>query len=95
MFSENNYKFFLLTVDCYSNRIFTTPLKSKNGPEVAEALRSAFDQLGVQIHVFETDRGSEFTGRASKALYKEKKIVFKPKYPPNKVMHKHSSKICK
>ena len=85
MFSENNYKFFLLVVDCFSNRIFTTPLRTKSGKEVTEALKSSFDHLGVQIHVFETDRGSEFTGQVSKALYKEKKIVFKSKFPPNKV----------
>lgn len=29
--------------------------------------------------------GTEFTGRASRKLYEEEKIVFKPKYPPNKV----------
>ena len=84
MFSENSYRYFLLVIDCYSKKVFTQKLKTKNGPEVAKALRSAFDELGVQIHVFETDRGSEFKSSQAKRLYQEKKIVYKFKYGLNK-----------
>ena len=56
MFSENSFRYFLLVIDCYSKRVYTQKLKRKSGPEVAKALRAAFDELGVQIHVFETDR---------------------------------------
>ena len=56
MFSENQYNFFLCVVDCYSNRVFTRALKTKSGPEVSQALKECFKELGVQIHVFETDR---------------------------------------
>ena len=43
-------------VDCYSNRVVTRSLKTKSGPEVSQALKECFKELGVQIHVFETDR---------------------------------------
>ena len=84
MFSENKYRFFLLVIDCYSKRLYTQKLKTKSGPEVAKALRAAFEELGVQIHVFETDRGTEFKSAEAKRLYKEKKIVYKYKYGLNK-----------
>ena len=56
MFSENHFNFFLCMVDCYSNRVVTRALKTKSGPEVSQALKECFKELGVQIHVFETDR---------------------------------------
>jgi hypothetical protein len=56
MFSENDYNYFLITVDVYSFRLYTQALKTKSGPEVSSALKAAFKDLGVQIHVFETDR---------------------------------------
>ena len=84
MFSENDYRYFLLVIDCYSKRVYTQKLKRKSGPEVVKALRVAFDQLGVQIHVFETDRGKEFKSAEAKRLYQEKKIVYKYKYGLNK-----------
>ena len=56
MFSENDFRYFLLVIDCYSKRLYTKALKTKSSPEVARALKEAFEDLGVQIHVFETDR---------------------------------------
>ena len=84
MFSENDFHYFVLVIDCYSKRLYMKALKTKSSPEVAKALKEAFEELGVQIHVFETDRGTEFTGAPSKRLYKEKKIVYKRKYGLNK-----------
>ena len=56
MFSENKYRFFLLVIDCYSKRLYTQKLKTKSAPEVTKALKAAFEELSVQIHVYETDR---------------------------------------
>ena len=56
MFSENDFHYFVLVIDCYSKRLYTKALKTKSSPEVAKALKEAFEDLGVQIHVFETNR---------------------------------------
>lgn len=56
MFSYNDYKYIILFIDCYSNKIFTKPLKSKDSAEVKNALEQFFKELKTPIHVFETDR---------------------------------------
>lgn len=56
MFSENNYKYIILFIDCYSNKLFTKALKTKDSAEVSEALKEFFTEFGAPIHVFETDR---------------------------------------
>jgi transposase InsO family protein len=56
MFSRNQFRYFLIVVECFSNRIYTKALKNKNSKTVALALREIFDQFHVPIEKFETDR---------------------------------------
>lgn len=56
MFSRNLYRYFLVVVDCYSNRLYTKALRNKKSGTVATALRSIFDQFQAPIEKFETDR---------------------------------------
>ena len=56
LFSWNDYKYFLLFIDCYSNQIFTKALKTKDSQEVSKALKEIFAKIKTQVHIFETDR---------------------------------------
>jgi transposase InsO family protein len=56
MFSRNQFKYFIIVVDLYSNRIYTKPLRNKSSPTVASALRTIFNQFEAPIEKFETDR---------------------------------------
>lgn len=56
MFSRNQFRYFLIVVDCYSNRMYTKALKNKTSKTVAQALKTIFDQFQAPIEKFETDR---------------------------------------
>ena len=84
MFSRNEYHYIVVCVDIFSGKIFTRPIKDKYSATVAKALKSIFNEFKTQIQKFETDRGTEFKGPSCRKLYKEKKIYFKQKNPPNK-----------
>jgi hypothetical protein len=82
MFPWENFKYFLLFIDIFSLKLFTEPLKTKSSPEVKTAFEKFFKEFNSQVHVLETDRGSEFIG--CRSFFKEKKIVFKTKTGNNK-----------
>jgi len=87
MFSESeNLKpsYFLLLIDVYSNKIFVEVLKDKEGTTIAKALEEIFKQFGAPIYEIQTDKGSEFTGKACKALFQKLKIIFRVKRGLNK-----------
>ena len=83
MFEFEGYKYFLLLVDCFSFKIFTVPLKSKDSLTVSEAFKIIFKKFGSQIYELQTDRGSEFLGPCKK-LFKEESILYKTKFGKNK-----------
>jgi hypothetical protein len=83
MFEYNQFRYFLLLIDCFSSKIFVKCLKTKNSEEVAKAFSEIFDEFGAEIHVLETDRGKEFLG-AAKRLFQKKKIFYKQKFGKNK-----------
>jgi hypothetical protein len=60
MFEYDDYRYFLLLIDCYSSKIFVKCLKSKNSEEVARAFSEIFKEFEAQIHVLETDRGMQW-----------------------------------
>ena len=83
MFEYNDYKYFLLLIDCFSSKIFVKCLKNKDSETVSNAFSEIFDNFGAEIHVLETDQGKEFLGK-SKVLFKKKKNFFKQKFGRNK-----------
>jgi hypothetical protein len=45
MFNYDNYKYFLLLIDCFSSKIFTVPLKSRDSQTVAKAFEKFLKNL--------------------------------------------------
>ena len=83
MFNYDNYKYFLLLIDCFSSKIFTVPLKTRDSDTVAKAFREIFEEFQGTIYELQTDRGKEFLG-PSKKLFKEKEIYATIKLGKNK-----------
>ena len=83
MFNFDDYKYFLLLIDCFSSKIFTVPLKSRDSKTVAEAFEKLFEEFKGTIYEIQTDRGKEFLGPCKK-LFHEKNIVSRTKFGKNK-----------
>ena len=83
MFNFNNFKYFLLLVDCFSFKIFTVPLEKKDSATVANAFQLLFKEFKSTIYELQTDRGAEFLGPCKK-LFQEKNILYRVKFGKNK-----------
>ena len=88
MFPWENFLYFLIFIDIFSLKIFVEPLKSKSSLAVKNAFDIIFEKFNGQVHVLETDRGSEFIG--CRNFFKQKKIVFKTKTGNNKASYAES-----
>lgn len=71
--SNDGYTCFLLAIDIFSRVVWTLPLKTRKGIEMASALRRIF-QSGRKPHVLRTDKGSEFVNSNVARLLKSQKI---------------------
>ena len=95
MFDFDNFKYFLLAVDCFSSKIFTVALKNKDSKSVSIAFEKIFQEFGAKIYEIQTDRGKEFLGPC-KALFKENQILYRIKVGKNKAnFAEHSILIVK
>ena len=83
MFNYNNYLYFLLVIDCYSSKIFTVPLQTRDSTTVAKAFSKIFAEFDGTIYEIQTDRGKEFLGPCKK-LFREKNILARTKFGKNK-----------
>lgn len=83
MFEFDSYKYFLLVIDCFSSKIFTVPLKTKDSKEVSNAFKIIFEKFASKIYEIQTDQGTEFLGK-SKQLFKENNILYRVKIGKNK-----------
>ncbi len=83
MFEEDSFKYFLLVVDCFSSKIFAYPLKSRDSTTVAKTFEKFLTEFNAKVYEIQTDRGKEFLGPC-KTLFKEKKILYRPKFGKNK-----------
>lgn len=71
--SNNKIRFLLTVIDCFSRFALAVPLKSKQGKEVCEALKTAFSSMGKPVKL-QTDKGSEFYNSHVKSLLKKLNI---------------------
>jgi hypothetical protein len=88
MFPWETFNYFLLFIDIFSLKIFVEPLENKSSQSVKAAFDIIFKKFNAQVHVLETDRGSEFIG--CRNFFKENKIVFKTKTGNNKASYAES-----
>ena len=70
---NRGYAYLLVAIDVLSKFARCIPLKSKSGEEMAEALEKLFGD-GVQPQHVSSDRGKEFTGAESMAVFKRHDI---------------------
>ena len=78
-----SFAFFLVLIDVYTSFLWTSPLTSKSNVEVRKALDSIFEDWPTCDRL-ETDEGGEFIRLNSLGYFREKKIYWHPKKPPNK-----------
>jgi len=81
---KSGFKYFLLLVDVFSSKVFTVPLKTREAPEVIEALKIIIKKFKSQIYEIQADRESAFLSKECKKFLKDSKIIFKPKFGKNK-----------
>lgn len=83
MFEYEEYKYFLLVIDCYSLKIFVKSIKNKTSAVVLEAFEEVLKHFSdTTIQKIEVDQGTEFN-LVSKYC-KKHNILFKYKYGQNK-----------
>lgn len=83
MYEFEGFKYFLLLIDCFSFKILTKALKSKDSQTMAYELNEMFEKFKAPIFEIESDQGTEFKGPCLK-LFKEKHILYKLKQGKNK-----------
>ena len=67
-------KFLLTIIDCFSRFALAIPIKSKSGVHVAEALKKAWNTMGVPKKL-QTDQGREFYNKDVQELLFRNKVV--------------------
>lgn len=73
--SENDgYAYFVLAIDIFSRFVWTFPLKTRKGTEMAKALSEIFKTAGQTPHNIRTDKGTEYLNSNVKELLKRKKV---------------------
>uniref|UniRef100_A0A8R1I3A2 Chromo domain-containing protein n=2 Tax=Caenorhabditis japonica TaxID=281687 RepID=A0A8R1I3A2_CAEJA len=65
---NNDFRYLLTVIDCFSKYAWVVPLKSKTGKETSEALESIFKKRKPQK--MQTDNGKEYYNKEMKALFK-------------------------
>ena len=82
MFEHDSYKYFAVTYDCFSGKVYAEPLKDKSSETVKKCLVTLINKFQTSITKFECDQGTEFS--KFKVYCKENGIIFKYKYGQNK-----------
>ena len=52
-----NFRYILIVIDVYSEKIFAVALKKKNGPVVGRALQTIIDSVKSPISCLQSDQG--------------------------------------
>lgn len=82
MFEYNDFKYFLLLIDCFTNQIYAVAIKDKSSNTVLNSFKELLNKLSYQITKLETDQGKEFA--LIKKYCLKNQIVFKYKFGRNK-----------
>ena len=69
---NDNFKYVLVTIDCFSRFLYLYPLKNKTSQGIIRGFKEIFkDRIP---HVIQSDQGSEFTNRAFQTFLKENNV---------------------
>ena len=69
----------LAVIDVFSWKIFARPLTSKKAEPVRKSLISILDSIKSPVTQLASDFGGEFISKSTRAYFKERNILFKPK----------------
>lgn len=72
---NNNFKYILTAIDCFSKFAWAQPLKDKTGNSIVEAVKEIF-KSGRKPLKLHTDQGKEFTNRLFQKFLKDNNISF-------------------
>ena len=67
--SSSNYKYILLSIDCFSKKVWLRKLKSKKGKETSEAIKSIIIDMNWPPQTVIFDEGSEFYNKDVNMLF--------------------------
>lgn len=70
---NDNYKYILVVINCFSKFVWAVALKTKTGLDVSKALYSIFESTTPPDNL-QTDMGTEFLNREVKKILKKYKI---------------------
>lgn len=65
---NKGYKYILVVIDCYSKFVWTRPLKNKSSIDVANAMKSVFNESKYTPKHIQSDQGTEFYNKTFKKL---------------------------
>ncbi|KAK3087426.1 hypothetical protein FSP39_005823 [Pinctada imbricata] len=71
---NDGFAYFLLAIDIFSRFVWTAPLKTKTGIEVAQALEKIFKTAGANPHYIRTDKGTEYLNSRVKKILTRKHV---------------------
>ena len=72
--NNRNYKYILLTIDLFSKKIWLRKLKTKSGPETADAIKSIINDMDYPPQTIIFDEGLEFYNRHVDLLFSQYNI---------------------
>ena len=76
---NDNYRFLLVCIDCFSKYAWVRPLKNKTGPVVTRAFRNILDEGRVPKYLH-TDHGTVFKRIVSKSYATVQHSLFHGKH---------------
>ena len=71
---NDNYKFILTCIDCYSRYAFAVPVKNKSALEVKSAFASILNDSGRRPAFVQSDKGTEFLNAIFQSYLKDNDI---------------------
>jgi len=71
---NNNYKFVLIVIDCFSKKAYTVPLKNKSAKSMIAAFKKIFARAKAKPVYLHTDMGTEFLSSAFTSFLKKNNI---------------------
>lgn len=71
---NNNFRYIMVVIDCFSKFVWAIPIKNKSGPEVTQAMESIFKGSKRSCNNLNTDQGTEFYNVHFQNLMKKFKV---------------------